>query len=117
MYVPVEAFIRDINQIDLSYNPNDEKDRIKEYILVLESEYCNFEKELKHRQLNIIENKPEEETLFGNGYESTCESIGALSVLIDKVKQITKWEIIYIVNLRVKKYAKEKIRTNLFDSK
>ncbi len=189
MYVPIEAFIGDINQIDLNYNPNDEKDpmkrftntffclaqylflhnldflkivekdnfahgtpklyeflemfrdllcrenefildhlqicmekvksdcnilkemlmdfqdgdiiefrnkkistknEIKKHITILENEYSDFEKELKHRQLDIVGNEQGEEMFFGNSYESTCESIDALSVLIDRIKQITK---------------------------
>lgn len=31
MYVPIEAFIGDINKIDLNYNPNDEKDPMKRF--------------------------------------------------------------------------------------
>lgn len=66
------------------------KDGIKEYISILEKEYSDFEKELNRRQLDITEGKQEKETLFGNAYESTGKSIDALSVLIDRIKQITK---------------------------
>lgn len=66
------------------------KDRIKEYIAILEKEYSDFEKELKYSQLEIVENEQGEETLFGNRYKNTCKSINELSVLIDRLKQITK---------------------------
>lgn len=66
------------------------KDDIKRHITILENEYSDFEKELKHRQLDFAENEQGEEMLFGNSYESTCKSIDALSTLIDRIKQITK---------------------------
>lgn len=188
MFVPVEAFIGDINQIDLTYNPNDEKDPmkrfinsffclaqylflhnleflkivdqdsaiyntpklyeflelfrdllrkenefilehlqvcmkkaksdckilkdmlidfqdgdiiefrnekisisdgIKAYISILENEYSDFEKELRHRQLDIAGNE-QEEMILGNSYENTGKFMDALSILIDRIKQITK---------------------------
>ena len=32
MYVPIDVFIGDINNLDLSYNPNDEKDPMKRFV-------------------------------------------------------------------------------------
>lgn len=66
------------------------KDEIKEYIEILEKEYIDFEDELKHRQLKNVGGEEKKETLFGNAYESTCESINALSAMIDKIKRISK---------------------------
>ncbi len=63
------------------------KDRIKECIEILKDEYQNFENELNHR---TTDDSGEQETLFGNNYKSTCYSIQALTILAEKIKQISK---------------------------
>ncbi|MCM1399374.1 MAG: hypothetical protein NC225_07845 [Clostridium sp.] len=63
------------------------KDRIKECIEILKEDYINFENELKHR---ITDSSNEKETLFGNNYETTCDSIQELTALAEKIKKISK---------------------------
>lgn len=63
------------------------KDRIKECMEILQEEYKNFENELNHRTTDDL---PQNETLFGKSYESTCDSIKSLTVLAEKIKNISK---------------------------